>query len=442
MLDYWVWNIGVMEKWENGVLTNNCMKCYILGDCKCNQRKYLLLAQDAAQEVMLMNVFPLNPVEYIFTGVGSQPITFAFSYDKILDPGLLEKSLDETLKYFPMLRSKLVKISNTDYKFHISEKGLTFDVLESNSTFDEAGGIEKYIIPVNSIEGKPLTKITLTQTPGGSILAVSVSHALVDGFSYFHFFSAWARICRGESIIKPSLVRDVLLPDFKKSEKIITSDDIYTDCGLFHEGKRRKLHNGSVDIERFLISRDTIRSVLEDTRNEPGISLTENDIITAILWQKYIPMWSKENKNQKTYATCPFDLRRVLTGLPRTYFGCALSFATASINLNGLLGASIRDLAILIRNSVKKIKTDFILRSLETLENFRKQRGAEAMAEIHLRHPHYGIIVTNLTRLPMGSLDFGPGAPTGFLSYVDVLGGAAILPADNGVEILVAHPPQ
>ncbi len=30
---------------------------------------------------------------------------------------------------------------------------------------------------------------------------------------------------------------------------------------------------------------------------------------------------------------------------------------------------------------------------------------------------------------------------TGFLSNVDVLGGAAILPAEKGVEILVAHPP-
>jgi NRPS condensation-like uncharacterized protein len=389
-----------------------------------------------------MNVFPLSPVDYIFTGIGSQPITFAFSYKTILDPGLLKKSLDETLKYFPILQGKLAKISNTDYEFHISGDGLTFDILESNSTFEEAGSIEKFIEPVNSIEGKPLTKITLTQTPGGSILAVSVSHALVDGFSYYHFFSGWARICRGESIIKPSLVRNVLLPGFNKNEKIITSNDIYTDCGLFHEGKRRKSQNGPVDVERFLISKDTIRSVLEDTKNEPGISLTENDIITALLWQKYIPMWSKENKNQKTYVTCPFDLRRALKGLTRTYFGCALSFATASINLNGLLEASIRDLAILVRDSVRKVKNDYILKSLGTLESFRKQKGAEAMVEIHLRHPHHGIIVTNLTRLPIGSLDFGPGAPTGFLSYVDVLGGAAILPAEKGVEILVAHPQQ
>lgn len=389
-----------------------------------------------------MNVFPLSPVDYIFTGIGSQPITFAFSYDKILDPDLLKKGLDETLKYFPILGSKLVKISDIDYEFHISGDGLTVDVLESNSTFEEGGSIDKYIIPVNSIAGKSLTKITLTQTPGGSVLAVSVSHALVDGFSYFHFFSAWARICRGKSIIKPSLVRDILLSDSNKSEKTITSNDIYTNCGLFHEGKRRKSQNEPVYIERFLISKDTTRSVLEDTKNEPGISLTENDIITALLWQKYIPGWCKENKDQTTYVTCPFDLRRVLKGLPGNYFGCALSFATASINLNALIETSIRDLAILIRDAIRKVKNNYILKSLATLENFRKQKGAEAMAEIHFRHPHHGIIVTNLTRLPIGSLDFGSGAPAGFISYVDVLGGAAILPAEKGVEILIAHPHQ
>jgi NRPS condensation-like uncharacterized protein len=396
------------------------------------------------EEVMLMNmnVFPLCPVEYIFTGVGSQPITFALSYNKILDPDLLKKSLNETLNYFPILGCQLVKISKTDYEFHISKEGLTFDVFESNAAFEGSRSIKKYIAPVSSIEGKPLTKITLTQTPKGTVLAVSISHALVDGFSYFHFFSSWARISRGESIIKPSLQRDLLLSNFNRSKKIITSNDIYTNCGLFHEGKRPKSQNGPVHMERFFISKDTIRSILEDRKNVPEISLTENDIITALLWKKYIPMWSKESNNQKTYVTCPFDIRRVLSGLPRNYFGCALSFATASININDLIEASVRDLAILVKNSVKKVKNDYILSSLGTLESLRKQNGLDAMEEIHLRHPLHGIIITNLTRLPIGDLDFGSGAPTDFISYVDVFGSAAILPAEKGVEILVAHPPE
>jgi len=389
-----------------------------------------------------MNTIPLSPVDYIFTGVGSQPITFAFSYQNIIDPHVLQISLSETLDYFPILRSRLNKISENDYEFHITEEGLTFKVVESNLAFEESRRITQYISPVNSIEGKPLTKITLTQTPKGSILAVSISHALVDGFSYFHFLSSWARICRGDSIIKPYLDRSIFLKNSDYSPKMITSDDIYTDCGLFYGGKRSKLQTGRINDEHIFISAETIRSCIEDVKQEHNVSLTENDVITAHLWKEYIPRWNRENDNPKTYVTCPFDFRRIMTDFPKNYFGCALCFATASIDFNGLLKASIGDLAILIRNSVSKIKNDYILNSLNTLESLRKQYGLAAMEEVHLRHPRHGMIITNLTRLPLRDIDFGFGAPVDFLAYAEVLASAAILPAEKGVEILVVHPPK
>ncbi|MDZ7261594.1 MAG: acyltransferase [candidate division KSB1 bacterium] len=204
-----------------------------------------------------MTAIPLSPIDYIFTGVGSQPITFAFSYPTIIDSDILQKSLNETLDHFPILRSQLHKISETDYEFLMTEDGLTFDVIESNLTFEESRNIKQYIAPVNSIEGKPLTKITLTQTPKGSILAVSISHALVDGFSYFHFLSSWARLCRGDRIIEPYLDRKVLLSNLKPSTKTITSENIYTDCGLFYGGKRQ---TGSGNDERMFISNETLTS--------------------------------------------------------------------------------------------------------------------------------------------------------------------------------------
>jgi hypothetical protein len=389
-----------------------------------------------------MKAYPLNPVEHLFTGTGSQPITFAFAYPKLLDPQSLEKSLSETLVYFPLLRSQLVKGSAGNYEFQLSDRGLTFHVRESDDTFAESNDIESYIVPVNSSQGNPLTKITLTQTSGGSVLAVSVSHALVDGFSYFHFFSAWARNCKGESFIRPSLEREVLFSGGARSEKAITSHDIYTRCGLFHGARRSPSPKGPVPTERFFIPRDTIRSILAKTREEPGRSLTENDIVTAFLWKKYLPLWCRNQNDPQTFVTCPCDLRRVLNGLPRNYFGCALSFATASIELNRLREAEVADLALLVRDAIRNVKKEYVLKSLETLARFRLRRGVAAMAEIHLRHPQHGIIVTNLTRLPLQSLDFGAGTPTGFLSYIDVLGGAAILPALDGVEILVAPPSQ
>ena len=391
---------------------------------------------------MTMKTIPLSPVDYIFTGVGSQPITFAFSYQNIIDPDVLQKSLSETLDYFPILRSRLNKISENDYEFQIKEDGLTFNVVESNLAFKESRGITQYISPVSSMEREPLTKITLTQTPSGSVLAVSISHALADGFSYFHFLSSWARVCRGDQIIKPYLDRSIFLKNSAYHPKIISSDNIYTDCGLFYGGKRPKLQTGPIHDEHIFISAEAISSCIEDVKQEHNVSLTENDVITAQLWKKYIPRWNKENDNPKSYVTCPFDFRRILTDFPKNYFGCALCFATASIDLNGLLKTSIGDLATLIRNSVSKMKNDTILNSLHTLESLRKQYGLAAMEEVHLRHPHQGMIVTNLTRLPVRDIDFGSGAPVDFLTYAEVLASAAILPADKGVEIIVIHPPK
>ena len=59
------------------------------------------------------------------------------------------------------------------------------------------------------------------------------------------------------------------------------------------------------------------------------------------------------------------------------------------------------------------------------------------MEEIHVRHPQHGIVVTNISRLPMQSLDFGAGLPTAFRALPSVERGAAILPAEDGVDIRI-----
>jgi hypothetical protein len=96
---------------------------------------------------------------------------------------------------------------------------------------------------------------------------------------------------------------------------------------------------------------------------------------------------------------------------------------------------------MLIRNSVSRGKNNYILNSLATLESLCKQYGLAAMEEIHLGHPQNGMIVTNLTRMPIQDIDFGSGAPADFLTYAEVPGCAAILPAAKGAEVLVVHPP-
>ncbi|MFC2162026.1 acyltransferase [Acidobacteriota bacterium] len=182
-----------------------------------------------------MKTIPLTPVDYVFTGVGSQPITFVFYFSKRIHSFALKKSLDEALDVFSVLRSQLRRKSEDNYEYVILEEGYTFDVSETDLPFEEAGKVTDYITPVSSLEGHPLTKIRLTQTPNGSVLGVSISHALVDGFSYFYFMVSWANICRGEAFFKPSLDRDVILSHLKPKIRTIESDKMYSDCGLFSE---------------------------------------------------------------------------------------------------------------------------------------------------------------------------------------------------------------
>jgi hypothetical protein len=385
-----------------------------------------------------MDKIPLLPVDYVFTGEGSQPITFAFSYRATLDPELLANGLRQVAEHMRPLQSRLFKTSETDYEFRVDPDPLVIDVRSSSSRFEAGTKVEQYIAPVRSLEGEPLTRIALTQTPGGSVLAVSISHALVDGFSFFHFLSSWARTCRPDRLIIPSLEREPFLSQIDRTARDAPPESFTDQCGLFHGGRREP--SRTIREERFFLSDESIKSALEGARQGRGQSMTENDVIAALLWQKYLPQWLNEAGNPRVYLTLPFDFRRVMAGFPKSYFGCALCFATASSDRQSLINSSAGDLALLVRSAVSRMRSEQILRSMSTLDAFRRNRGLAAVEELHLRHPASGMIVTNLTRMPIGDIDFGSGAPADYSAYLEVSRGAAILPGSGGVNILIGHP--
>jgi hypothetical protein len=62
------------------------------------------------------------------------------------------------------------------------------------------------------------------------------------------------------------------------------------------------------------------------------------------------------------------------------------------------------------------------------------------MEEIHVMHPQDGLLVTNISGLPVQNLEFGSGTPTGFQVLSSAQRAAAILPAQDGVDVRVYHP--
>lgn len=324
--------------------------------------------------------------------------------------------------------------------FRITGDGLDYQVHESGKRFTANDHIEEYILPVQTTENQPLTRIWMTHTPEGSVLAVSMSHALVDGFSYFHFLSSWARSSRGERILSPHIPRDIFSNFIAPYEQEITHTTLYENCGLFSGKRRSGGESRTLVTERDFIKHDTIKGHIVDVQQEHSLTVSENDVITALLWKKYIPRWTGQAGDQKVYVTCPYDFRRVLAGFPKNYFGCALCFATAETTRENLINASTGDVALLIKKSVSAIKDEYIQRSLSILDRYRRQNGAGEMERIHLRHPDNGMIVTNISRLPLRDLNFGTGRPDDYLAFAEIEQSAAIVPAANGVETFVAHP--
>ena len=227
-----------------------------------------------------MKIIPLSPIDHVFTGVGSYPIEFVFAYKDTIDSARLRNSLDETLGQFLPLRSKLVKISEHSYGLQPADDGLSFEVTALSETFEDSGDVSRFLDSVHSVEGEPLTRIKLTQTPRGSVLGVSISHALADGFSYFHFLSSWSRVFQGKRILSPSHQRELLMPKTSDHQELISPDDILARCGFFWREKRHAFSREQTYEERLLISKDTMSKLLEEAQKECEVPLFYNQYST------------------------------------------------------------------------------------------------------------------------------------------------------------------
>jgi shikimate O-hydroxycinnamoyltransferase len=387
-----------------------------------------------------MQTIPLSPIDHIFTGSGAYPIEFIFAYDGHIDPDRLQSSLRATLKSFAPLSSRLCRLSEQTYGLKLTDEGLVFQTSTTSIDYQEANDYSDYLDSAQSLEGEALTRIKLTQAPRGFVLGVSISHAVVDGFSYFHFLSSWSRIFHGKSILPPFPDRRSLIPSDADTEKDITRGELLSRCGLFWYEKRPEIPRDQVQWERILLSDAALNELVAEAQQACEVRLSRHDVISAFLWKKYLPKWGGNKDDVTTYASIPFDFRRILDALPDTYLGCAVSLAVATADRDTVIQASHGELALRIRKAINRITPEYIRESLATLESIRRQRGPEVLEEMHVLNPYSGILVTNLSRLPIQQLDFGTGIPREYQILTPAERGAVILPAAEGVDIRVFYP--
>ena len=384
------------------------------------------------------SAIPLSPVDHVFTGVGAYPIEFVFAYGGRLDPGRLRESLQRTLVLFPGVASRLVRLSGAEYALEPAADGCAFEVTSSSTPFAEADP-HGLVDPVETVEGHPLACVRLTHTPDGSVLGVAVSHAVVDGFSYFFFLSAWSRVFHGREVPTPSLDRAVLAPRKLETGGPADAEAVRQGSGLFLGGKRAPIPRDRLRWTRRLFPRAELSALLAEAQGDCPVRLSHNDVVAAWLWRTYVPQWATEDE-PTAYLTCPVDLRRVLPGFPPTYFGCAVAMASASIERDRLATASSPELARRVRDAVARVDETRTRDSLHVLDRLRREEGLTALERLHVVHPRAGLLVTNLSRLPVRDIVFDAGPPVAFDILAPVERCAVVLPAEDGLDVRICVP--
>ena len=187
-----------------------------------------------------------------------------------------------------------------------------------------------------------------------------------------------------------------------------------------------------------------------DAQRTGDQKVRENDVLTAWLWRTYGASSAVEN-NPMMYMSCPADLRRLLGEGNQALFGLSISWATARATHRELMLSPLGQLALRIQHSVARVFASDHATRTAPFEAMRRLHGVSALQSVQLRHPQHGMLVTNMSRLPLAQLDFGFGAPTTLRLVSELDGMAAIMPARDGVAIsvcgrrsqsLVRHPPR
>ena len=382
-------------------------------------------------------VILLSPVDHVFTGVGAYPIEFVFAYGGRLDPERLRDSLRRTLALFPGVASRLVQLPGEGYGLEPASDGCAFEVASAQASFADADP-RVFVDAVETVEGQPLARVRLTHTPDGSVLGVAMSHAVVDGFSYFFFLSAWSRVFHGRDVPPPCLDRALLAAE-AETGRPLDAEAVQQGCGLVLARKRPAIPRDRLRWTRRLFPRAELSELLAEAQRDCPVRLSHNDVVAAWLWRTHVPQWAAKDE-PTAYLTCPVDLRRVLPAFPPTYFGCAVAMASASIERDRLATASPAELARRVRDAVVRVGGERARESLQVLDRLRRDEGLAALERLHVVHPRAGLLVTNLSRLPVREIVFDAGPPVAFDILAPVERCAVVLPAQDGLDVRVCLP--
>lgn len=373
----------------------------------------------------------LSPIDSLFVGTGSYTIELLFHFPQGLDASRMRPALERVLEVYWPLRRTLGRGPDGRLAFVPSPHEVT--LLETSSTEHvdhdaDLGDLAPFIDSVRTFPGEALCKLQLTHVANGAVLGVSISHALTDGFSFFSFLHGWSQATLGATPPDVNHDRWRLAPTADAPP--FTPEEFERRIGFAWSTRRREVALTDLRFER----RRYTRQLLERMVSE-GSSI--NDAVCADLWKMIAERHFAATS--EVSLTTPVDFRRLFDRAPKNYIGNAVVLARSTLPTRTLLDQDLATTARHIRRSFESVDITRCEDTLSFLDALGTRHGA--LEEVHVTHPDHGLLVTNLSRLPVQQLDFGTGAPARAFTFNRNPGTASILPGPNGgIEVHITLP--
>lgn len=399
----------------------------------------------------------LAPVDLVFTGRECYSVECLLRFPYALDEKRLAKAvLQTTRKFFP-LNGRLITDAQTGYIVEESAAGMDFQILPALPTLDfhSPQDVAVFSQPIHSLPGEPLARLRYARVGTGSALGLHVSHCLVDGYSYFFFLGALAATYRTSKFVFWQNIRQALLkPDFDRSKLIpaeinaatsphahgIDAQDVFRRTGLTVAEPRHFPAIRDSQWELIPFTEAALQALLAEAGQTCSRKLSRHDVLTARLWKMVAEKWPSPDRRR--CCASAFDYRRLHSRLSPLFFGNAVRTTAAALDRDEIMALPLGKLAEQIRQATEAIDEAAANDSLACLAEIYRLHGLEPFSKFHVSHPQNGLLVTNLSRVPMAQLDFGAGPPEEIVPLTSAPRVAVVLAARDGVVVRLQGPHQ
>ncbi len=389
----------------------------------------------------------MAPADYLFAGPDRYAMSLLFFFKGRLDGARLRSAVHEVAQTFFPVNGRLVRHGNegwvirecadpVDFQEILCGPAVTLPRRDDTASF---APFADSFAPLE-LDGK-LARFRVYQLEEGTLVGATLSHAIADGYSFYSFLSAWAAAARGEAYAIPEHTRQRLT---RLGSRHLAREKERRQRALspwvFPALKQRKPALTTRMETLFFDAEAELTAAMQGARNGNRDKLTENSVLTALVWKAYANALNVPEQSEMTLAV-PIDFRRVVPTLTPAFFGNAVVPALVRLERQQLIERSTPQLAGLISDTIRACDASALTSYQAALLALRRGEGRDGVRRRGLVDPASGLIVTNVARFPLPALDFGSGSFEEEFAPVHDAGTAVMTDAGSGrIKVRLALP--